>query len=113
MVLNVALKEPPGAIVPELNVVPLLAVDVWAIESVLTQLIESPTLMLTGFGAYAVVVSPDAPTGMLTVVVAPVVVVLPVVVPPVVVVVVVLGAGVVELLLPHAEAARRSATTKT
>jgi hypothetical protein len=79
---------------------------VCAIESLLTQLTESPTLIFTGFGTKAAVVSPAAPTGMLTVDVAPVVV------PPVV------GAGGVELgaaagfelLLLHAAAESRAAT---
>jgi hypothetical protein len=110
-VLNVVLNDPPGAIVPELKVVPLFAVAVCAIESLFTHMTESPTLTVTGLGTNAVVVSDIAPTGMVTFVVAaeevpvdPVVVVVPVV----------LGAGDgVELLLLHAAAAMRRAATST
>jgi hypothetical protein len=96
--------------VPEFHVVPLLAVDVWAIESVFTHMMESPTRTLTGLGTNAVVVSDIAPTGMVTFVVVPE----EVPVDPVVVAPVVLGAGVeLELLLLHAAAARTTAAMST
>ena len=59
--------------VPELQA-PVLEVDVWIVESLLTHLTESPTFTVIGFGEYAVVVSANEPGTMLAVVVAPAVI---------------------------------------
>jgi len=52
--------------VPEFHV-PLSAVDVWAVTSLLTQTTVPPTATLSGLGAYAVVVNADAPATIETV----------------------------------------------
>ena len=54
------LNDPPGAIVPEFHA-PLLATDVCVTESLLVHVTVPPTATVTGFGAYAVVVSVDDP----------------------------------------------------
>jgi hypothetical protein len=54
------LKLPPGAIVPEFHA-PLLATELCATESLFVHVTVPPTPTVTGFGAYAVVVSVDDP----------------------------------------------------
>jgi len=70
------LNDPPGAIVPEFHA-PLLATELCATESLFVQVTVPPTATVTGFGAYAVVVSVDDPdtidTGVQVVVVGAVV----------------------------------------
>ena len=106
MVVN----DPPGLMVPELQA-PVLEVDVWTVESLLTHFTESPTFMLIGFGEYAVVVSANEPGTMLAVVVAADVVAG---VAAGVAAGVELGAVVEpELLLLHAAVARRALRTST
>jgi hypothetical protein len=54
------LNVPPGAIVPEFHA-PLLATELCATESLFVHVTVPPTPTVTGFGAYAVVVSVDDP----------------------------------------------------
>jgi hypothetical protein len=54
------LNVPPGAIAPEFHA-PLLETDVCVTESLFVHVTVPPTLTVTGFGAYAVVVNVDDP----------------------------------------------------
>ena len=47
---RVVLKDAPGAIVPEFHAPPF-AVEVWAMESLLTQVSVLPTATVIGLGA--------------------------------------------------------------
>ena len=67
---NAKLNWPLGWITPE-SQAPPLAVDVWAVLSLFLHITVVPTEMFRGFGAYAVVVSVDAPLTMLALVLEP------------------------------------------
>jgi hypothetical protein len=54
------LNDPPGAIVLDVHA-PLLATELCATESLFVHVTVPPTATVTGFGAYAVVVSVEDP----------------------------------------------------
>jgi hypothetical protein len=57
---KVILNVPPGAIVPDVHA-PVFEMEVCAVESLFVHVTVPPTLTVTGFGEYAVVVNVDDP----------------------------------------------------